>query len=283
MSIEKIEAVVMRSFPLRETSRIVHLLSAERGRIHVVVKGARGPRNRFGAALEPFTRIGAVIYYRPERDLQFLSQAEILTRRSSLAASLHRFAYASAVIELADQALAGEEPVKPIYSLVDDSLETLARIPEAQVRLAFMAYVARLLSALGYRPELERCVRCGREPEAAFFAPQSGGIACRSCAGTEAGRIQPAVLAGLRRLVQGGELAAEPRAVTDEMARALDAFLRAHLPRYRGLRSLTVAQEAPGGIHAATPENGNGGSMPPLAESADGESADGEVTAEVET
>lgn len=243
MGIEKIEAVVMRSFPLRETSRIVHLLSAERGRIHVVAKGVRGPRSRFGAALEPFTRIAAVIYYRAERDLQFLSQAEILARRPALPTSINRFAYASGVIELVDQALAGEEAVPVLFALVDSSLETLGRVPEVGLRAAFMGYVVRLVSALGYRPELDHCVSCRNELDGTvFFAAARGGIACTTCAGADAVRLSEDARSRLRGLLDGVDPGELPRGVGDEMARALGAFLRAHVPRYRGLRSLKVMQ-----------------------------------------
>jgi DNA repair protein RecO (recombination protein O) len=244
MGIEKIEAVVMRSFPLRETSRVVHLLSAERGRIHVVAKGVRGPRSRFGAALEPFTRIGAVIYYRAERDLQFMSQAEILARRPALPTSINRFAYASGVIELVDQALAGEEPVPVLFALVDSSLETLERVPEVGLRAAFMGYVARLVSVLGYRPELEHCVSCRNQLDGGivFFAAARGGTTCRTCAGADAVRLSQDARSRLRGLLDGVEPGELPRGVGDEMARALGAFLRAHVPRYRGLRSLKVMQ-----------------------------------------
>jgi len=244
MGIEKIQALVMRSFPLGDTSRIVHLLSAERGRVHVVAKGVRGPRGRFGAALEPFTRIGAVIYYRAERDLQFLSQAEILTRRDVLGSSLARFAYASAVIELLDQALAGEEPAQGLFALVDSSLESLERVPEEELKGVFMTYAFTLMGLLGYRPELGRCVVCGRDPgDSAAFAAARGGVVCRACAGTEALRLSAEALAGLKRLFAGGALVDLSRAAADDLARGLDAFLRAHLPRYRGLRSLKMAHE----------------------------------------
>jgi DNA repair protein RecO (recombination protein O) len=211
-----------------------------------VAKGVRGPRSRFGAALEPFTRIGAVIYYRAERDLQFVSQAEIQVHRPVLGSSLLRFAYAGAVIELLDQALAGEEPIEGVFALVDRSLDQLERVPEEAVRVAFMAYIARLMGLLGYRPELGRCVGCGREPgEWAAFAAERGGVACRACAGGDPGavRLSAPALAGLRALAAGSPPAALARPLGDEMARALDAFLRAHLPRYRGLRSLKVARE----------------------------------------
>ncbi len=301
MGIEKIEAIVIRSYPLGETSRIVQLLSPERGRLAVVAKGVRGPRSRFGAALEPFTTIGAVIYYKPERDLQFLSQAEIRARHAVLASSILRFAYASAVVELLDQALAGEEPPGVLYGLVQAALTSLEQVPEDALRGAFMGYVAQLLAVLGYRPELGRCVTCGGEAgEGAAWNAARGGVVCPRCAandaaatpfsaaaratlaallgaaGTSAARLAaagapaaPLAAAGTSaaRLAAAGAPAALPgpagppaapavpaafaapagpaleRALGDELARALDAFMRMHLPRYRGLRSLKVVRE----------------------------------------
>ena len=282
MGIEKMEAIVMRAFPFGDTSRIVHLFSAERGRVHVLAKGARGPRGRFGAALEPFTRIGAVVYYRNGRDLQFLSQAEILGRRAVLSSSILRFAYGAAVIELLDQALAGEEPPGPLFALIDGTLAQLEEVPEDALRAAFMGYIARFLSVLGYRPELGRCVACGRgdvdddgngavgngngdgsshgnghrngNGEARGWSALRGGLLCRRCAARDAtaAPLADEVRDGLRALLAaGGEgdgyrPAALPRPLGDDMARLLDGFLRAHLPRYRGLRSLKIVRELGG-------------------------------------
>jgi DNA repair protein RecO (recombination protein O) len=266
----------MRTFPFGDTSRIAHLFSVERGRVHVLAKGVRGPRGRFGAALEPFTRIAAIIYYKNGRDLQFLSQAEILGRRSVLGSSLLRFAYAGAVLELLDQALAGEEPPGPLFALIDGALSTLEAVPEDGIRGSFMGYIAGLLDVLGYRPELVHCVGCngakgangrngargtnganGPLPAATIAdeTPESrsgfwwsalrGGLLCARCAATEptAAPLSADCRAGLAELLRGHLPPSLPRPLGDELARTLDGFLRAHLPRYRGLRSLKVVRE----------------------------------------
>ncbi len=246
MGIEKIEAIVLRSYPLGDTSRIVHLLTPARGRLSVVAKGVRGPRSRFGGALEPFTRIDAVIYYKPDRDLQFLSQAEIRARRAVLASSVLRFAYASAVVELLEQTVVGEEPADALFALVESTLGELERVPEEALRGAFMSFIARFVSLLGYRPELGRCVACGREAGAgAAWNPARGGTLCPACAARDATAVPLSgeARAALRALVAGAPAPRFERALGDEIARALDAFLRLHLPRYRGLRSLKVVRE----------------------------------------
>jgi DNA repair protein RecO (recombination protein O) len=252
MGIEKMEAIVMRTFPFGDTSRIAHLFSVERGRVHVLAKGVRGPRGRMGAALEPFTRIGAVVYYKPGRELQYLSQAEILGRRPVLASSILRFAYAGAVLELLDQALAGEEPPGPLFALIDVSLSKLETVPEDALRMSFMGYIANLLDVLGYRPEVARCVGCSEAHasgngtrEGGWWSALRGGLLCARCAATDpaAAPLSADCRAGLGELLAGGPLPVLTRPLGDELARALDGFLRAHLPRYRGLRSLKVVRE----------------------------------------
>jgi recombinational DNA repair protein (RecF pathway) len=198
------------------------------------------------------------------------------------------------VIELLDQALAGEEPPGPLFALIDRTLAQLEEVPEDTLRAAFMGYIARFLSVLGYRPEVGRCVACGRMDgdEAAIgsairrangngngaggghphveenqerngqesrqrngegrgWSALRGGLLCRRCAAREptAGPLADDVRDALRGLLAGGEdgvvprPAALPRPLGDDLARILDGFLRAHLPRYRGLRSLKMVRE----------------------------------------
>ena len=58
----KTEAVVLRSIRFGEADRILHLYSANRGRIGAIAKGARRPKSRFGGRLEPFFRLDLVLH-----------------------------------------------------------------------------------------------------------------------------------------------------------------------------------------------------------------------------
>ena len=49
----KTEAVVLRSFRLGESDRVLHLYTLDRGRVGAVAKGVRKTKSRFGARLEP--------------------------------------------------------------------------------------------------------------------------------------------------------------------------------------------------------------------------------------
>src|SRR3982750_4908441 len=78
------DALILRTYKLGESDRIVVFLTRDRGKKRGIAKNARQSRRRFGGALEPMTA-GRVQYReRERRDLVFLEYVE--ARRSPLAA-----------------------------------------------------------------------------------------------------------------------------------------------------------------------------------------------------
>src|SRR5512144_1263359 len=78
MALFSTEALVLRGHKLGETSRIVVLLTRERGKLRAVARGARGARPRYRSALEPLSEVKATLYGRQGAELLRLGQAELL-------------------------------------------------------------------------------------------------------------------------------------------------------------------------------------------------------------
>ena len=78
MALTRCEAVVVRTYPLGDTSRIAVLYSREFGIVRGVAKGARGPKSPFGAGLEPLSIVDVVLYRKDGRDLDLLSKVNVL-------------------------------------------------------------------------------------------------------------------------------------------------------------------------------------------------------------
>ena len=90
----------------------------------------------------------------------------------------------------------------------------------------------RMLAAIGWGLELERCVRCGRACEpaaAACLDPGQGGLVCRACGGA---RI---VLRGERRARLAAAQAAQVVALTDEDAAQALAIVEDALAAHAGI------------------------------------------------
>ena len=91
MSVLTSEAVVLRTWPLREADLIVSFFTRDYGRLKGVAKSALKSRKRFGGALEPMTLARAWFAERPRQELVRLDQLEIL--RSPLSAPVDHDAH----------------------------------------------------------------------------------------------------------------------------------------------------------------------------------------------
>lgn len=224
-------SLVLQSFPYSESSKILRLFTRELGLRSVIAKGALRPRSRFGGVLEPFTEGIAHFYLREGRDLHTLSGFDLLRSRQALGRDLTGFAGASLVAELVLRS-ATEEPHEALYEAVEEALDAIqAAEGEATERAALMG-VWETVSLLGFAPQTEACVTCGRalDPgEPVRFDAEGGGAACRDC------RPSGRVLDPETRRELGGML----------RGRAPEAAL-GHRPAHRALlRTYLSAQLAP--------------------------------------
>lgn len=77
-------AIVLRRLRYSDTSIIATLLTEQRGVESILAKGARSPKSRMAAVLEPLEQIDVQYYVKPGRELQLLRAAERTVLRLSL-------------------------------------------------------------------------------------------------------------------------------------------------------------------------------------------------------
>jgi DNA repair protein RecO (recombination protein O) len=241
------EAIVLRTYPFGDTSRIAVLLTRDHGKVRVLAKGARGPKSRVGAALEPFTEIQAVYYDKASRDLQLLKSADPARAHPGLMGSPAHLAFGSAALELCDLSLTGEEAGPEFHELLAEALQRLETAPRDRLGLVFGSFELRTAALLGYQASFAQCPGCGGGTEdGAFFSASQGALVCRRCAPHREGAepVSAGAAAWLRYL--NGEAGEEPpmhngdRTELREAARLIQLFLAAHLHNFRGLKSLAV-------------------------------------------
>jgi DNA repair protein RecO (recombination protein O) len=250
MGLETCEGIVIRTYPLGDTSRIVVTYTREHGLLRFVAKGARKTPSRFGFALEPLSRSRFVAYVKPGRDLHLLSQAEAVAPLGSQLGDLERLAHAQAALELVDRLVWGEEPHPELYDLLSAALEAVSRVPLAALPAVLVAFELQTASLLGYRPRLDACAQCGEAlSPRRLFSPARGGMLCDRCAAGEPGvvTLSADALASLALLLtrpvgEAGDFLEARRA--GELVRAVEQFLRHHFQRFQGLNALGLLRAA---------------------------------------
>jgi DNA repair protein RecO (recombination protein O) len=192
MSLYRTNVIVLKSRNLGEADRILMLLSEDLGKFQAVVKGARRERSRFVGSTLSFNYLKAMFF--TGKNLDTLSQAELIHPFSKLREDLTTLAYASFWVELIDGFVPERVEVKEVFHFLLAAFLTLEQT--ADPALLNLAFEIRLLNYLGYQPELDVCTAC-RQPvdtnaglEIFYFSANIGGVICGNCRLQHSGLIQ---------------------------------------------------------------------------------------------
>jgi DNA repair protein RecO (recombination protein O) len=218
------DALVLRTYRLGESDRIVVLLTRDRGKKRGVARGASRSRKRFGGALEPFTQVRVGYREREQRELVRLEYADVL--RSPMSAGGEACTYASYFAELLDEWAPENDPQERLYRLGVAVLEALGGgVPADRLARYFEYWLLRLQ---GVYPSMLSCPHCGAALRAgAVLEPRSHWYLCRQCASQAQGVTMPAgAVQFLADAAQVAPAALGDVAVTSEALRQLAAAHR---------------------------------------------------------
>jgi DNA repair protein RecO len=145
------DALILRSYKLGESDRIVVFLTRDRGKKRGVAKNARQSRRRFGGALEPLT-CGRVAYMeREQRDLVRLDYVEP-TRSPLSATDGEALVYVGYFAELIDEWAPEADPNEPLYRLGASMVDAMAvGVPIERLARYFEYWLLRLQGV--YEPD----------------------------------------------------------------------------------------------------------------------------------
>ncbi len=180
MAITKTEAIVLKTFDFRETSRIAHFFSVDYGRINGILKGIRKDPRKFASTLEPFSCNEIIFYPSRSSSLHLVSHCDLKHNFSRIRQDLKAFAYASYLTELLAKLLPLEEKNPEVYNLAFSSLEEINVGQDSEKVLR--VFLIRLLKLIGFRPRVDECVSCGKDAQGeVYFNYRRGGLLCRTC------------------------------------------------------------------------------------------------------
>src|SRR5260221_10348794 len=90
MALKESEAIVLRTYPLRESDLLVTLFTRMEGKVKGVARAAMKSRRRFGGALEPLTYVRA---FYDDRERQELARLDFFEGIESPLAGATRFSW----------------------------------------------------------------------------------------------------------------------------------------------------------------------------------------------
>jgi DNA repair protein RecO (recombination protein O) len=204
MALGKTRAVVIGSFPLGESDRIVSFFSREYGKVRGIARAARRMRSRFGSALELFTLGDLVFFEGTGSDLVQVDHFDIVRPFEGVRGDLERLGQGAWMVECLARLTPDRDPSPALYGLLVRSLRSVeAGQPPRRVATTFGL---RCVGALGHRLRLDACVGCGRRGAPAgtplAIDVEAGGVLCGTCSAPTRGavRVERGTLQALRTL-----------------------------------------------------------------------------------
>ena len=180
--IVKTRAIVLRKIDFGDTSKIAQFYSEDFGTISAIVKGARSPKSKIGALVDSMNLLQLVIYKKESRDVQLVSQIDLLKHYSGIRDDYKKFFSATAVIELLLNMTLENEHSKKLFEgtvRILDLIDTTLDNP----KIFFVKYFLFFLKEIGYEFQLKQCNVCHKEIDTGGTVSinYETGLICHDC------------------------------------------------------------------------------------------------------
>ena len=176
----KTEAIVLRSIRYGEADRILHLYTPGYGRLSAIAKGARRSRSRFGARLEPFFHVHAMLH-QGRSDLLTVTAVDTIAVHAGLRDHAATLDAAARACDAVSRLFETSDPHPEVFRLLANEL-ALLHADAAHGRPGNgLAFRLKLLLAAGIVPQLAACAVCGETEHLRGFSGAAGGVVCSAC------------------------------------------------------------------------------------------------------
>ena len=176
----KTEGIVLKSMEYQEADKIVNIFTKDYGKITAIAKGVRKTKSKFGSSLEILTH--AIFLFYKGRNIDIVSQTEILESFFSTSKEVIKFAFAANCVEVVNKLTEEREINIGLFNLLKVVLHYLRESNDP--KLLTLSFKWQTMSILGYRPSLDHCCRCNKSVEdqkEMRFNIKEGGLVCNHC------------------------------------------------------------------------------------------------------
>jgi len=180
---QKYTAIILASRDTNEFDRIYTLYTKEAGLVRVAGRGVRKPEAKLAGHLEPGTM--AEIYVARSKGMGQITGAITLESFEVIKKDFEKLSEFLKVAKFFLKNFAEGEKDEKIFELFDGFLKIFADKTDG-ADIITEAFWWKLFDLLGHRPEMMKCVSCGKKlqkGEENFWNVSERGVVCEECAG----------------------------------------------------------------------------------------------------
>lgn len=229
MEILKVEGIVIDEKPFGETSKILNIITKEKGLVGVLAKGAKRLKSPLRSVSERFCYANFNISYKEDK-LSTLISADIINPLRNIKKDIKKVSYLNFLSELTEGVIKESNEIK-IYDIY---LAAILKIEEGYDPMVISNILElKYLSFLGAKPKLNGCVICGKENVTTISA-YKGGFVCKDHSLNE--YIVSEKTIKLIKVLEYVDISKISKLdVSDIVKKEINSFLDDYYDRYTGL------------------------------------------------
>jgi DNA repair protein RecO (recombination protein O) len=237
----KTEAVVLRSIRYAEADRILHLYTADRGRVGAIAKGVRRTTSRFGGRLEPLGHVELMLH-QGSGELHTVTGVELVRAHRATREDAYRLAVGLIGAEAMLRLFTEQEANERAFGAVARFLDLLDEAPHGmrpELDPLGLSFQLKLLWLSGYLPHMGSCAECGSDAPPAGYSARAGGTVCAACSGGALALSEDG-LSGMDGLLRRPLADALAAGLTERGARDVLAVITSSYEEHGGFRLRTL-------------------------------------------
>ncbi len=170
----EVEGIIISEKPYGESSKILNIITKDKGIIGVLAKGAKRLKSPFRSVCQRFCYANFNISYKDDK-LSVLISADVINNFKNIKNDIKKLSYLNFISELTSGVIK-QNTDKRIYDIY---LSAILKIEEGFDPVIITNILElKYLSFLGVLPKLDGCVVCGN-PKVVTISAYKGGFVCK--------------------------------------------------------------------------------------------------------
>ena len=164
------KGLVLKVFPYSDTSIISNIFTDDYGKLTFIVKGIRKPKKPLLSILQPFNLIELQYYYKRDRGIQLIKEADIIISFEKLRNNFSTIIIGSTILNIINKVFEKEYSNDVVFRLIYKTLNKLSDI-NYHNKIYFLFFIFHLNKQLGFMPNIDE-VKNDINQKGAFFLDQ---------------------------------------------------------------------------------------------------------------
>ena len=187
MKIIKTKGIVISEHNTSDFDKMLTILTPNIGKIECIAKGARRPKSLLMAGTQ-FLCFGEYVLYKAG-DIYSINSCEMIEAFYNIRIDLDKLNYGALITKIIKDVTTENQNTYRVMQLYLNTLYVIANT-EKDLELIYAIFSLRLLSIIGFRPNINDCKICGQKEKISHFSIKDNTFKCQECAKQDKGAIK---------------------------------------------------------------------------------------------